>query len=78
MMNEKEKMMMNFEAIDQMLDYGTDFYVRRCNSFMGVQSNHGWVYVREHDGHISHGRVELTDEVVRRLHGANALLPARQ
>jgi hypothetical protein len=78
MMNEKEKMMMDFEAIDQMLDYGTDFYVRRCNSFMGVQSNHGWVYVREHDGYISHGRVELTDEVVRRLHGANALAPARR
>ena len=70
--------MMNFETIDKMLDYGTDFYVRRCNSFMGVQSNNGWVYVREHDGYISHGRVELTDEVVRRLHGANALAPARK
>ena len=77
MMNEKGKMM-NFETIDQMLDYGTDFYVRRCNSFMGVPSNNGWVYVREHDGYISHGRVVLTDEVVRRLNGANALLPARR
>jgi hypothetical protein len=77
MMKVKEKTM-NFETIDQMLDYGTDFYVRRCNSFMGVQSNNGWVYVREHDGYISHGRVELTDEVVRRLHGANALAPARK
>lgn len=69
--------MINFETIDQMLDYGTDFYVRRCNSFMGVQSNNGWVYVREHDGYISHGRVMLTDEVVRRLNGANALEPPR-
>jgi hypothetical protein len=69
--------MINFETIDQMLDYGTDFYVRRCNSFMGVQSNNGWVYVREHDGYISHGRVMLTDEVVRRLNGAGMLAPAR-
>ena len=69
--------MMNFETIDQMLGCGTDFYVRRCNSFMGVQSNNGWVYVREHDGYISHGRVMLTDEVVRRLNGAGALEPPR-
>ncbi len=69
--------MMNFETIDQMLDFGTDFYVRRCNSFMGVPSNNGWVYVREHDGYISHGRVMLTDEVVRRLNGAGALEPPR-
>ena len=73
----KTKTDMNFETIDQMLDFGTDFYVRRCNSFMGVPSNNGWVYVREHDGYISHGRVMLTDEVVRRLNGANALEPAR-
>ena len=69
--------MINFETIDQMLDFGTDFYVRRCNSFMGVQSGLGWVYVREHDGYISHGRVRLTDEVVRRLNGAGKLAPAR-
>lgn len=68
----------DFDSISALAASGVIFYVRRCNSWMGVPSDDGHVYVKEHDGYRSHGLVHITDEMVTLLRNNSALEPARK